>query len=63
MEKDIDAIKETMPEVNEEDFQHLLKLERWGKRFTYSGLALILILSVIELVLGGLAAFIFWPFK
>ncbi len=61
LEKDIDAIKETMPEVNEEDFQHLLKLERWGKRFTFSGLALILVLSAIELSLDGLSAFIFWP--
>jgi len=61
LEKDIDAIKETMPAVGEEDFQHLLKLERWGKMFTYSGIALIVILSVIELLLGGLSAVIFWP--
>ena len=61
LEKDIDAIKETMPPVNEEDFQHLLKLERWGKRFTYSGLALILILSIVELAFAGLSAYIFWP--
>ena len=61
LEKDIDAIKETMEPVSEEDFQHLLKLERWGKMFTYSGIALILVLSIIELVLGGLSAFIFWP--
>ena len=40
LEKDIDAIKEMMPAVGEEDFQHLLKLERWGKMFTYSGIAL-----------------------
>jgi len=61
LEKDIDAIKETMPAVNEEDFQHLLKLERWGKRFTFSGLALVLMLSIVEFALGGLSAYVFWP--
>jgi len=60
LEKDIDAIKESMPAVNEEDFQHLLKLERWGRRFTFSGIALILVLSIVELALGGLSAYIFW---
>ena len=61
LEKDIDAIKEAMSAVNEEDFQHLLKLERWGRRFTFSGIALILVLSIVELALGGLSAYIFWP--
>ena len=61
LERDIDDIKETMPPVCEEDFQHLLKLERWGKMFTFSGIGLILVLSIVELVLGGLSAFIFWP--
>jgi len=62
LEKDIDAIKETMAPVGEEDFQHLLKLERWGKRFTYSGITLLLMLSVLELSLGGLSACVFWFF-
>ena len=61
LERDIDAIKETMPAVGEEDFQHLLKLERWGKMFTYSGIALTLVLSIVEIILGGLSASIFWP--
>ncbi len=61
LEKDIDAIKERMPAPNEEDFQHLLKLERWGKRFTYSGYALILMITLIEFFTGGLSSFIFWP--
>jgi len=59
--KDIDAIKETMPPVDEEDFQHLLKLERWGKMFTYSGIALILVLTVVEFSLGALSGWFFWP--
>ena len=60
LEKDIDAIKETMKPAGEEDFQHLLKLERWGKMFTFSGIALILILSIVELALGGLSSLVFW---
>lgn len=60
LERDIDAIKETMAPVGEEDFQHLLKLERWGKAFTYTGIALILVLSIVELTLGGLSTFVFW---
>jgi len=61
LEKDIDAIKETMDPVGEEDFQHLLKLERWGRMFTFSGYGLIAVLSLIELLSGGLSGYIFWP--
>jgi fatty acid desaturase len=61
LEKDIDAIKETMDPVGEEDFQHLLKLERWGKMFTYSGIALMVVLVVLEFSLGSLSSWIFWP--
>lgn len=60
LEKDIDAIKETMPTVGEEDFQHLLKMERWGRAFTFSGYAIIFFLSVAELLLEGLSSWIFW---
>ena len=31
LQKDIEEIKETLGAANEEDFQHLLKLERWGR--------------------------------
>ncbi len=61
LEKDIDAIKETMDPVGEEDFQHLLKLERWGRMFTFSGYGLIALLSLVELLAGGLSGFVFWP--
>ncbi|MDQ7083589.1 MAG: fatty acid desaturase [Sulfurovum sp.] len=60
LEKDIDAIKENMAPVGEEDFQHLLKLERWGKRFTYSGLGLIVLLTVIEFSFTALSSSVFW---
>ncbi len=59
LEKDIDAIKATMPPVNEEDFQHLLKMERWGRIATLSGYGLILFLAIIEAV-WGLGSLLFW---
>jgi len=62
LEKDIDAIKVTMQPPGEEDFKHLLKLEKWGKAFTYTGYALILLLAVAELISGGLSSWVFWPF-
>lgn len=60
LERDIDNIKETMPIVGEEDFQHLLKLERWGKSFTYLGLILLLVLSISEWMVGGISSLTFW---
>jgi len=62
LERDIEAIKETMPPVGEEDFHHLLKLERWGKRYTYSGIFLLLLLSILEAFLAGLSSCVFWFF-
>jgi len=61
LEKDIDAIKKTMDPVGEEDFQHLLKMERWGRYFTFSGYALILIITLTEFFSGELSGWIFWP--
>ncbi len=60
LEKDINAIKETMGAVGEEDFQHLLKLEKWGRMFTFSGYGIILLLSIMGLG-GELSAIVFWP--
>ena len=60
LERDIDAIKETMAPVGEEDFQHLLKLERWGRMFTFSGYGVIALLSLAELLMGGLNPWFFW---
>lgn len=45
LQKDIEAIKDTLPAVNWEDFQHLLKLERWGSGAAYAGIALIGVVS------------------
>ena len=46
LQKDIDAIKETIGAPNEEDFQHLLKLEKWGRNATYVGFAIVLALGI-----------------
>jgi fatty acid desaturase len=59
LEKDIDAIKETMKEVDEEDFQHLLKMERWGRIATFSGYGLILLLAIIGLF-TEVTSVLFW---
>jgi fatty acid desaturase len=59
LEKDIDAIKETMKEVDEEDFQHLLKMERWGRIATFSGYGLILFLAIIGLF-TEVTSVLFW---
>ena len=58
LESDINNIKETMPPVGEEDFQHLLKLERWSKMFTYSGYALIVFMAIFDIT----SNFSFWIF-
>ncbi len=61
LERDINAIKETMELPSEEDFQHLLKMERWGRAFTFFGYAIILLLTLTEYFYGALSGWIFWP--
>ena len=61
LKKDIEEAKETIGEATQEDFQHLLKMERWGRMFTFSGYFLVALISAVELGLGGLSSFIFWP--
>ncbi len=60
LQKDIEEIKEMMDPVGEADFQHLLKLERWGRIATFSGYGLIALVSILELYTGGLNSFVFW---
>jgi fatty acid desaturase len=59
LQKDIDAIKETIGAPNEEDFQHLLKLERWGRAATFGGYFLIFLISLLEIT-SGIGSFLFW---
>ena len=56
---DIEAVKENIGNPTEEDFQHLLKMERWGRIATFSGYGLIAVLSLLELFLG-ITTFFFW---
>ena len=56
---DIDKIKETIGDPTQKDFQHLLKLERWGKISTYYGYFLIFLVSLIEIT-SGISGFMFW---
>jgi len=44
LQKDIDEIKNNIGDPTQEDFEHLLKLERWGRAFTISGFTLLLII-------------------
>jgi fatty acid desaturase len=57
---DIETIKEDLDEVNWEDFQHLLKLERWGRGSTILGFILILVINFLQMSHFGLSSFTFW---
>ncbi len=56
---DIDNIKMTLGTPTQEDFQHLLKLERWGRMSNIFGYILIGIISYIEIT-HGINSFLFW---
>ena len=60
LQKDIDEIKNSIGAPTQEDFQHLLKLERWGKNSTYFGYFLILLISFLEVTHFGLSALAFY---
>lgn len=59
LQEDIDAIKKTIGATTQEDFKHLLKLERWGRGATIGGFALIAIASYLlsEAIIPSL---LFW---
>jgi len=58
---DIDEIKKTI-KVTEEDFQHLLKLEKWGRYSTISGFTLIALVVIFNSFNSGISTFDFWFF-
>ena len=49
LQRDIDNIKLTLGTPSQEDFQHLLKMERWGRTLTFSGYFLIALISFLEM--------------
>ena len=59
LQKDIDAIKETLGDPTWEDFEHLLKLERWGRSFTFAGFFMIFVIAGFELT-ADFSGFWFW---
>jgi len=62
LQKDIDDIKETIGAPNEEDFQHLLKMERWGRTGTYIGFGIILTMALYSFAGYTLPSAAFWVF-
>ena len=60
LQEDIEKIKKLMPPVNQDDFDHLLKMERWGRYATFSGYFLILSLVIFTLIYKDLSSFYFW---
>jgi len=59
LQKDLEEIKANLGPVGQEDFKHLLKLERWGRGATVVGFFLIYMASALELSIG-LSSFGFW---
>jgi len=48
LQHDIDEIKKKIGTVSESDFQHLLKLERWGRGATVVGFLLITLITLVK---------------
>ncbi len=60
LQKDIDEIKTTIGSVTEEDYQHLRKLERWGRGATLSGFFIIAIITILTTTQYALPVYLFW---
>jgi len=56
LKKDIEEAKATIGAPSQEDFEHLLKMERWGYMFTFSGFSIVLFLAIAGISSG----FLFW---
>ena len=61
LQKDIENIKKTI-QVGEEDFQHLRKLEKWGRFATISGFFIIALVVYLSSYDSGINTFDFWFF-
>ncbi|MBU3013705.1 fatty acid desaturase [Poseidonibacter lekithochrous] len=57
---DIEKIKNSIGKVNQDDFKHLLKLERWGRILSFSGYLIIFIISFLEITSYALGSISFW---
>lgn len=59
LQKDIDAIKETI-KVTNQDFKHLLKLEKWGRISTILGFIFIAFIVITNSSENGTSTLLFW---
>jgi len=59
LQRDLEQIKANLGPVGQEDYMHLLKLERWGRFSTLSGFFLIYLVTALEISIG-LSTFGFW---
>jgi len=57
---DIDTIRHDLPAVNQSDFNHLLKLERWGRTATFTGFFLIVLITLLDNSSYAFSSFLFW---
>ena len=57
---DIDAIKDTIGGRTQEDFDHLLKLERWGRGSTITGFFLIAMVVFLDVTNFGIPSYLYW---
>jgi len=60
LQSDIDAVKESIGAPTWDDFQHLLKLERWGRVLSFCGYLMIALLSYLESSTEILSPLLFW---
>ena len=59
LQKDIDAVKETIGDPTWEDFEHLLRMEGLGRFFTLTGYFVMIVTIIIDTT-SGLGSFAFW---
>jgi len=59
LQRDLEEIKENLGPVGQEDFQHLLKLERWSNAAKYGGFFMMYVVVALEVSIG-LSSFGFW---
>jgi fatty acid desaturase len=60
LQKDIDAIKETIGDPTQEDLYHLWKLESWGRSFTIGGFSLLILVNVLQFTNYNISSFDYW---
>ncbi len=59
LQKDLEEIKANLGPVGQEDLDHLLKLEKWGRAATLSGFFMIYVVTSLEVSID-LSTFGFW---